>query len=67
MLILGVCRTSARNSDSAEYLSTWQILGHIMRPSILKKNVCNDVADMNYYENHFVNKVLFLRSLLLIR
>ena len=33
---LGVCRTSARNSDSAEYLSTRQILGlgHIMHPSI---------------------------------
>ena len=26
------------------------------------KNVCNDIADMNYYGNHFVNKVLFFVS-----
>ena len=54
-----MCRTSAWNSDPAEFLSTWQILEHIMRPSILK-TVLNDAADtLNYYENHFVNKVVF--------
>ena len=30
-------------------------------------NPGNNVVDMNYYENHFVNKVLFLQSLLVIR
>ena len=40
-------------------------LGHIPNASeYLKKN---NVADMNYNENHFVNKVLFQRNLLRIR
>ena len=37
-----------------------------MRQSIQEK-VCNDVADMIYYENHFINSSLFLQSLLLFR
>ena len=53
--------------NSAEYLTTRQILGHVIPTyvRVFKKNLRNNVSDMN--ENQFVNKVLFLWSLLLIR